>query len=152
MKCENKVPWIDGKPHEIIKLDDKTQLMKHSISLDDNQSKADYFMQTPNVEWIVVERKDQPVRIERAISQIKSTVVQLRSSTNNKQVDDILVVGEKIDTREQRMYGVDKESNELYVKSANLRRVNVEGMNLKFYRIKEVEEMRARSHDDISRT
>jgi hypothetical protein len=150
LQCEDKVPWINGKPDKIIKLDDKSQLAQNGITLDDNLSKADYYMHIKDCKWVVVERKDQPARIEKAIEQIRSTIIQFRKIP--KDVHDIIVVGEKIDIRERKIFGIDNQSKELYLKSSDSKRVPVEGMNLKFYTLKQVDEMRKNSYGNITGT
>jgi hypothetical protein len=68
MSCADKVPWMDEKPYPIINLDDPSQMFRYKISLREGESKGDYYMCFKNHLWVVIERKDQPARVEKAIN------------------------------------------------------------------------------------
>ena len=57
-KCEEKVPWIGGKPQELCNLDDPDQRSKFGIVLKDNLKKGDYLVKKHDSKWSIVERKD----------------------------------------------------------------------------------------------
>jgi hypothetical protein len=141
MSCRDKVPWLDGEPKDICKLDDKEQLKKHNIILDNSLKKGDYYVQRKDGSWVLVERKDGDSDIRKAIDQLKSTLNQLR--TQNKVVSQLIVVFDKISKTESRLYQRNRQSKHLVnLSTPSKRQINIENMPLELYYSYEVNEMR----------
>jgi len=51
--------------------------------------------------------------------------------------------------RESKIFGIDSQSKELYLKGSDSKRVPVEGMNLKFYTIRQVDALRKNSYGNL---
>lgn len=142
MSCEDKVPWLYGKPDRLIKLDDKQQLHENNLQLDTGLRRGDYYIHFNSCKWYVVERKEGKLRFEHKISQIKSTVEQLLHN-NSRKVDGCVIVADKIHPNEKNLYGVDKRNKEIYLRnSVNRKKVEIYGMTVLFYTICEVNTLR----------
>lgn len=58
LNCEDKVPWLYGKPDKLINLDDKQQLQQNNLALSLGLRRGDYFIHFSSCKWYVIERKD----------------------------------------------------------------------------------------------
>lgn len=133
------MPWIDGKPDDIVNLDKEEEMSSHGIKLNTNYKKGDYYVHFLNGKWMVVERKNSYSRFEHIKDQIKDTVGQLRAQGHK--VHDIIMVAEKKHPNERRVWNT--IDHEVYsVISPVRKKVGIEGMVLKFYSTKEVNTLR----------
>ena len=71
LSCEDKVPWLYGKPDTLIKLDDDQQLLQNNLTLSPDLTRGDYYIHFSTCKWYVIERKEGRLRFEHKITQIK---------------------------------------------------------------------------------
>lgn len=139
LSSDHKVPWIEGPPDKVIDFDDDQEMTDNGITLTDGLRRGDYYAHYKSCKWMVVERKDRSGRIDHGITQIKSTVHQLKDK--GFPVDGVILVVEKINPREASIYGVGSD-NELFSKLSTARKkIPIDGMNLKFYTTIQVDQM-----------
>lgn len=142
LECIEKVPWIYGKPRNIVNLDDNQQVSTNKISLTEGLRKGDYYITFDNKKCFVAERKDKPFRFEHTISQIRNTVEQLINCS--KRIDGCIIIAEKIHKTESKMIGVNKKTKKLIqINSTSRKEIRIRNLEVLFYTVSDVNRMRS---------
>jgi hypothetical protein len=141
---EDDIPWLEGRPDKIIDLDNYEEMKSNNIYLQNTSARGDYYSHFNSCKWMVIERKEGTHRFRHAITQVKSTALQLQSQ--GYRIDYIVIVLEKISKPESGIFGVDPNTHEVYSRlSQNKNKVSILGITLRFYKLNEVRRMREKS-------